>query len=61
MGNFVYCFDEDLANKLSLTLKLLKQEMMDGKNCWIFVGDNNKLQFNELDKSKIIISNRLNF
>jgi len=61
MGNFVYCFDKDLADKLSLTLKLLKQEVMDNKACWIFIVDNNKFNFDELDKSKIIISNRLNF
>ena len=57
----VYCFDENLANKLSATSKLLKQDIVNNKNCWVFIIDNNKLNFSELDKSKIIISNRLNF
>lgn len=58
--NFAYCFDEILANKLLKTYKLLKQEVTNGEKCWIFIV-NDKLNFNELDKSKIIISNRLNF
>lgn len=61
MKNFVYCFDENLANKLLINLKLFKQDIIDNKPCWIFINDNNKYQFNELDKTKIIISNRLNF
>ncbi len=56
---FAYCFDENLANELLKSCKLLKQEVINGNNCWIFVV-NNKLNFSELDKSKIIISNRLN-
>lgn len=61
MTNFVYCFDKILADKLSLTLKLLKKDIVDNKECWIFTADNNKLQFDELDKTKFIVSNRLNF
>lgn len=61
MTNFVYCFDKTLADELSTKLKLFKTDIIDGKPCWIFVVDNNKINFNELDKSKIIISNRLNF
>lgn len=61
MTNFVYCFDKTLADELSVKLKLFKTDTVNEKPCWIFIGDNNKLQFNELDKSKVIISNRLNF
>lgn len=60
--NFVYCFDKETANKLSTTSKLYKEDIVDGKQCWIYVVDNNnKINFNELDKEKVIITNRLNF
>ena len=59
--NIAYCFDKSLAEKLLLTSKLLKKEVIDNKECWVFVVDNNILQFSELDKTKIVLSNRLNF
>jgi len=61
MSNVVYCFDKNLADKLSTSSKLLKQEIVDGKECWIFIADNKNINFEELDKSKVIISNKLNF
>ena len=60
-ANIAYCFDKETADKLSLTYKLLKKEVIDGKDCWVFIVDNNELQFDELDKTKVYISNRLNF
>jgi len=56
----MYCFDKNLADELSMTSKLFKKDIVDGKECWIFIVDN-KINFSELDKSKVFISNRLNF
>ena len=58
--NFMYCFDKNLADELSMTSKLFKKDIVDNKECWIFIVDN-KINFSELDKSKVFISNRLNF
>lgn len=59
-NKFIYCFDKDLADELSKTLKVLFKNFIDGKECWIFVADN-KIDFNKLDNTKVFVSNRLNF
>jgi hypothetical protein len=59
---FIYCFDEQEKTKLAKSLKLFKKSNVGGKPCWIFLIDkNNKFNFNEVDRSKCVISNRMNF
>lgn len=59
---FIYCFDKEEKNKLQKQLELYDESYINHRRCWIFVVDNiNKFNFNEVDKSKCIISNKLRF
>lgn len=59
---FIYCFDEQEKTKLEKHLTLYKESNIDNKECWIFIIENvNKFDFNEIDRSKCIISSRLGF
>jgi len=59
---FLYCFDKQEKTKLQNSLKLFQETHIDNKQCWVFIIDNgSKFNFNEIDKSKCVISNRLNF
>lgn len=59
---FIYCFDEEEKNKLQCNLKLFKEQTIDNKPCWIFTVDSDcKFNFDTLDKSKCVVSNRLSF
>lgn len=56
---FIYCLDDELKNKLiKKGFKLLKE---DGNGA-IFVFDKNlKFNFEKVDKSKFLFTNRLTF
>jgi len=60
---FIYCFDEQEKIKLqSQQLKLFQETHIDNKQCWVFAIDtNNKFNFNHIDKSKCVVSNRIMF
>jgi len=59
---FIYCFDEQEKNKLQKEVKLFQESNIDNKQCWIFIIDtNNKFNFNQIDKSKCVVSNKLMF
>lgn len=57
---FIYCFDEQEKDKLQKQLKLFKESNIDNKKCWIFLIDN-KFKFENVDKSKCIITDRMTF
>jgi len=60
--SFIYCFDEQEKHKLQKELKLFQESKIDNKQCWIFIIDiNNKFNFNQIDKSKCVVSNKLMF
>ena len=60
--SFIYCFDEQEKYKLQEELKLFQESKIDNKQCWIFIIDtNNKFNFNQIDKSKCVVSNKLMF
>ncbi len=56
---FIYCIDKELKNELTEKgFKLLKKD----ENGWIFVLDDSiKFNFNNIDKSKFIFTNKLTF
>lgn len=61
---FIYCFDEHEKNKLlnEKQLKLHQETNIDDKKCWIFVADQGgKINFNEVDKSKCLMTNKMMF
>ena len=59
---FIYCFDEQEKYKFQEELKLFQESKIDNKQCWIFIIDtNNKFNFNQIDKSKCVVSNKLMF
>jgi len=60
---FIYCFDEQEKIKLqSQQLKLFQETHINNKQCWVFAIDtNNKFNFNQIDKSKCVVSNRIMF
>jgi len=59
---FIYCFDLEEKNKLQKQLKLFRESNIDNKQCWIFtVQQNNKFNFNSIDKSKCLITNKMTF
>ncbi len=58
---FIYCFDEQEKEKLQKQLNLFKESNIDNKKCWIFLMDNNKFNFENIDKSKCAVSNRMTF
>jgi len=59
---FIYCFDLEEKNKLQQSNKLLKESNIDNKQCWIFAIDKEKkFNFNTIDKSKCIVTNRMMF
>ena len=58
---FIYCFDEQEKNKLQKQLNLYKESNIDNKKCWIFIVKDKKFNFNLIDRSKCIISDRLRF
>jgi len=58
---FIYCFDSQEKDKLQKQLKLFKESNIDNKRCWIFLIDNNKFNFESIDKSKCVVSNRMTF
>ncbi len=54
---FIYCLDNELKNELiKKGYKLLNQ--YDGKAVFLF---DKKFNFEKIDKSKFLISNKLNF
>ncbi len=58
---FVYCFDENEKNKLQKSLRLFGESIINNKQCWIFLLDNNKINFTSIDRSKCFITNRMAF
>lgn len=59
---FIYCFDEQEKQKLQNQLKLYQESNIDNKKCWIFVVDKQqKFNFNQINRSKCVISDRLRF
>ncbi len=57
----IYCIDENYKNKLiAKGLQFLSQENVGGKVVYLFA-HNNKLNFDELDKSKVFKSNIMRF
>lgn len=59
---FIYCFDLEEKNKLQKQLKLFRESNIDNRQCWIFaVQQNNKFNFNSIDKSKCFITNKMTF
>lgn len=57
----IYCIDKNYKNELiSKELQFLKQEIVDGKVVYLFA-QNSKLNFDELDKSKVFKSNIMRF
>ena len=57
----IYCIDKNYINELiNKGLQFLKQEIVDGKVVYLFA-QNNKLNFDELDKSKVFKSNMMRF
>lgn len=58
---FIYCFDSQEKEKLQKQLKLFKESNIDNKQCWVFIIDNNKFNFESIDKSKCVVSNRMTF
>jgi len=58
---FIYCFDLDEKNKLQQSLKLYKESNIDNKQCWIFIVKDKKFNFNLIDKSKCVVTNRMMF
>jgi len=57
----IYCIDENYKDVLiQKGLQFIKQEIVDGKVVYLFA-QNNKLNFNELDKSKVFQSNVMRF
>lgn len=58
---FIYCFDKEYKNELiKKGLQFLRQDIIDGKVVYLFV-QNNKLNSDELDKSKVFKSNVMRF
>ena len=61
MTKFMKVIDEEFANKCLLQgLKLLNKDKIDNKDIWVFVV-NKKLNFSKEEKTKFILTNRLNF
>lgn len=60
---FLYCLDKTLTDKLkSEGFLLLNETIINNKPAWVFVIDNSKqLNFNKLDKNKVLLTNKLNF
>ena len=59
---FVYCFDLEEKNKLQQSLKLYKESNIDNKQCWIFAIDKEKkFNFESVDKSKCVITDKISF
>jgi hypothetical protein len=59
---FIYCFDEKEMKKLNKRLILLRNTTLAEKNCWIFaVPKNSKFKYEKLDKTKCLVTNKLNF
>ena len=58
---FIYCFDEEYKHILiKKGLHFIRQEIVDEKVVYLFT-QNNKLSFDELDKTKVILSNVMRF
>jgi hypothetical protein len=58
---FIYCFDEQERDRLQNLFKLHQESNIDNKKCWIFIMDKNKINFDQIDKSKCYITNKLVF
>ena len=57
----IYCIDENYKEVLiKKGLQFIRQEIVDGKVVYLFA-QNNKLNFDELDKSKVFKSNTMRF
>lgn len=58
---FIYCFDEQLKNKL-IEAGYKMAEKSNGKDYWIFLNKSNlTFDFSNIDKNKFKMSNKLNF
>lgn len=58
---FIYCVDEKYKNELiKKGLSFIKEEVIDGKTVYLFA-INNKINFDELDKNKVFMSNMMRF
>lgn len=58
---FMYCFDNETKDKLiKKGFKFLKETQVSGSKAYIFIS-NDKLNFNEIDRNKVLLSNKLNF
>jgi hypothetical protein len=59
---FIYCFDEQEKIKLAKQLKLFQETQVGEKRCWVFIiNKGSKFNFSEIDKSKCVVSDRINF
>ena len=57
----IYCIDENYKNELlNKGLRFINEENIDGKVVYLFSTDS-KLNFDELDKSKVFQSNVMRF
>lgn len=60
----IYCMDREISERLKQDYKLLKQDVVSNKPCWVFIVDDINsfnLKFSDVGSGKIIISNRLTF
>lgn len=61
MDLLIYCVDQNYKDELiTKGLQFIKQEIVDGNVVYLFA-QNNKLNFDELDKSKVFKSNVMRF
>lgn len=61
MNKFIMCFDEETKEILeSQGCRQLYCKQIDDKQCWVYQ-NSNKLNFDKIDGSKVILTNRLNF
>jgi len=59
---FIYCFDLKEKEKLQTQLKLFKESIVDNKQCWIFCIDkSNQFNFDCIDQTKCLITNKMIF
>lgn len=62
MSKFIYVLDKVLANKYQSEGLILMQEIIiDDKRVWIFSTNNKELNFESVDKNKVLFTNRLMF
>jgi hypothetical protein len=58
---FVYCFDEEEKMKLQKKFKIFKETQLGDKHCWVFLFNKDKFSLDDIDKSKCVVTERMNF